>query len=165
MEKKKINYFKNILLKMKNDLQNEIDSFANEEGQSLKDSSSELSSYDNHPADQGSETYEREKDMGLRDNTLSLLKQVDSSLEKIESGNFGICKECGKKIDIERLKVIPYTDLCRECSKNTALYQGRPVEEDLLKKNLRQHFHDEYDYNVENAWQDVSRYGTSDNEQ
>jgi RNA polymerase-binding transcription factor DksA len=33
------------------------------------------------------------------------LKNIDSALEKIKNGKYGMCENCGKKIPIERLKV------------------------------------------------------------
>jgi DnaK suppressor protein len=36
-------------------------------------------------------------------------------LRKIEDHTFGICEVCGQKIDIERLKSRPVTELCISC--------------------------------------------------
>lgn len=51
----------------------------------LRDSIGELSTYDNHPADVGSETYEREKDTGLREQAGYVLREIESALEKIDN--------------------------------------------------------------------------------
>ncbi|HHY39150.1 MAG TPA: hypothetical protein GX507_09530 [Clostridia bacterium] len=50
----------------------------------LRDSIGELSTYDNHPADVGSETYDREKDAGLREQAGYILREIRSALEKID---------------------------------------------------------------------------------
>jgi len=43
------------------------------------------------------------------------LKDVEKSLEKIESGEYGFCKYCKKEINPERLKVRPASGSCIEC--------------------------------------------------
>jgi len=45
--------------------------------------------------------------------------EVDEALHRIETGQFGICTNCGKNIQIERLEAKPYASLCIHCrSKN-----------------------------------------------
>lgn len=53
---------------------------------SLQDSFNELSSYDNHPADLGSETFEREKDLGLLDRLRIRRRNIEHALERMERG-------------------------------------------------------------------------------
>ncbi|WP_255361587.1 MULTISPECIES: TraR/DksA C4-type zinc finger protein [unclassified Candidatus Frackibacter] len=133
---------------------------------SLRESTSELSNYDNHPADQALNTYEREKDLGLRDNEYQLLKQVDDALEQLEEGNYGVCEYCQKKIDPERLEAVPYTTYCRDCREAhdlTANTTDRPIEEDTLAPYGRA-FKDDTDnvgFDAEDSWQAVAQYGTS----
>ncbi len=59
------------------------------------------------------------------DNRLSLehslelkLKDVNSALEKITAGNYGVCEKCGKQIEGERLAVAPEARLCINCNQN-----------------------------------------------
>jgi YteA family regulatory protein len=85
---------------------------------SLSDQSdevSELSDYDNHPADAASETFEREKDLAIDENLDDLISRVERALEKIDAGNYGVCDRCGKEISRERLKVLPHATFCVEC--------------------------------------------------
>ena len=91
------------------------------------DSLGELSLYDNHPADVGTETFERGKDIGLWDNIQRLETQVDRALKKLGSGTYGICEHCGQKIDPARLEILPWATLCYHWEgrrKNTA---GQPT--------------------------------------
>ncbi len=44
----------------------------------------------------------------------SLLK-IDESLRKLREGSYGICEDCGGEISAERLKVMPFAILCRDC--------------------------------------------------
>ncbi len=66
--------------------------------QSLSASISEFSTYDNHPADVASETYERGKDLALRGQQDYILSQIDAALERIDEGSFGWCIDCGAPI-------------------------------------------------------------------
>lgn len=92
----------------------------------------ELSSYDNHPADMGTELYDREKDRALNVHASEELEKVRKALEKIEDGSYGVCEECGKEIPFERLEAIPYTTLCVDDAVQE-IPDDRPVEDDLLK--------------------------------
>jgi RNA polymerase-binding protein DksA len=79
------------------------------------ESTSELSDYDNHPADVATETFEREKSFTLEGNIEDLLYKIDSALKRIENNTYGNCLICGGKISPERLDAIPYADLCLDC--------------------------------------------------
>ncbi len=43
------------------------------------------------------------------------LEEVNSALEKIKQGKYGICEKCGKKIDKERLLAFPTAKFCLDC--------------------------------------------------
>lgn len=75
----------------------------------------DLADYDNHPADQGTETFERTKDLALDENLDRLLESIDNALRKIEAGTYGICDRCGSDIKPERLKALPYATFCVDC--------------------------------------------------
>jgi RNA polymerase-binding protein DksA len=45
-----------------------------------------------------------------------VLEQVQAALERIDSGSFGVCENCGQEIGDERLKAIPYAALCIRCA-------------------------------------------------
>jgi len=70
---------------------------------------------DNHPADQGTNTLDREVDLGLKDNTLIMLTEVNDALERLESGRYGICEHCGEEIKENRLEVVPAARFCTRC--------------------------------------------------
>ena len=75
----------------------------------------ELSTYDDHPADLASETFEREKDLALEGNIQDLLDKVNTALEKIEDGTYGLCDSCGVEINPNRLEALPWASLCLNC--------------------------------------------------
>lgn len=128
----------------------------------------EDSTVDNHPADLGSEMFEREKDLGLRSNAVRRLRDIDIAMERMESGQYGLCMECGRPIPEERLEVFPSALTCIECQ--TAREAGpdrfhRPVEEQVLNPPWGRSFRDgtgDPGYDGEDAWQEVASYGTSE---
>lgn len=65
--------------------------------------------------EEGSETYEREK--ALRNFTAEEkeIEGINIFLEKIRDGTYGVCQECKKPIDPERLNAVPLTELCERC--------------------------------------------------
>lgn len=77
---------------------------------------SELADYDpNHPGDAGTDTFERTKDFAIDENNREILRQIEDALRKIEDGTYGTCDRCGREINPDRLKAIPYASLCIEC--------------------------------------------------
>lgn len=65
--------------------------------------------------DQATAETDRNFMLRLRDRERLLLKKIDEAIEKIENNTFGICEECGNKIDIKRLEARPVTTLCIDC--------------------------------------------------
>lgn len=51
----------------------------------------------------------------LRGREQRLLKKIDEAIERIDSGTFGICEDCGLEIDVKRLEARPVTTMCIEC--------------------------------------------------
>ena len=40
---------------------------------------------------------------------------IDQALQRLETGTYGVCMSCGKRIPLARLDVRPYADRCLEC--------------------------------------------------
>jgi YteA family regulatory protein len=119
LEQDKLIYFRSLLQGEKRRILDNLSSLEEaEEIGSLKDTLQELSMYDNHPADIGTETFERSKDIGYKDLFQRLLKEVEDAMGRIEEGNYGICKGCGKEIPEERLEAVPFTTFCYQCRKS-----------------------------------------------
>ena len=85
-----------------------------EENVSQKDAVGELSSYDNHPADMGTELYEREKDHTLTELASEQLAEINEALHAMEEGTYGLCETCSEAIPFERLEIIPEASKCME---------------------------------------------------
>ncbi len=73
---------------------------------------SELSSVDQHPAEQATETFEREKDLSIENNIRDLLRKIEGALKRMDAGTYGLCERCGKPIEKARIKALPYAELC-----------------------------------------------------
>ena len=74
---------------------------------SESDELSELSDYDQHPADTGSETFEREKDLSILDSLESELSELEAALQRIDDGTYGVDEISGEPIAPERLEAFP----------------------------------------------------------
>ncbi|WP_018922092.1 TraR/DksA C4-type zinc finger protein [Salsuginibacillus kocurii] len=131
---------------------------------SLQETTSELSSYDNHPGDSATELYEREKDQAIAQHEGEELEDIDKALQAINNNTYGSCEICGKDIPQERLEVIPTTLRCVEHASHEPIRDRRPVEEDNLKADPIASSHEEEHvmFDAEDAWQSVSRYGSSE---
>lgn len=129
------------------------------------DAVGELSSYDNHPGDTATETYEREKDLALNEHAKQELHEIEEALQAIAHSTYGTCKVCGADIPFERLQAVPTTLYCREHSPSQDIPKHRPVEENVLHHPFGQYDYDDTEttgYDAEDSWQDVARYGTSE---
>ncbi len=152
-----ISGIRNKLLEEKKNLQERIQGIEESElHESLSSSLSELSAYDNHPGDIGSEVFERSKDFALREKALITIKAIDIALARIDNGTYGSCEACGSEIPAERLEAVPYTTLCINCKKEVEskpLENSRPVEEAVMRDIYAKPYDDEQD-SVEADWED-----------
>ena len=80
----------------------------------LDESTSELSIADNHPADIGTETFEREKAVSMIDDIDRQLEDAEHALHRLQDGTYGICEGCGSPIPSERLEAQPAARFCVE---------------------------------------------------
>jgi len=71
------------------------------------DGAGELAAYDQHPADNASDTFEREKDLSILEGLEHELAEIEAALERIENGTYGIDESTGEPIEPERLEAMP----------------------------------------------------------
>jgi RNA polymerase-binding transcription factor DksA len=99
----------------------------------LRERAGELSLYDQHPADFGSESGEREKQFLLASVEGRRLYEIDEALQRLyrTPEEFGVCAVCGEAIGRERLDVVPETTLCaRHARERDAGADAEPREAD-----------------------------------
>lgn len=134
-------------------------------GDSQRVQTGELSTYDNHPADLGTEMYEREKDIALNENAERHLTDVNEALSRMEEGTYGLCRTCGAPIPFDRLQALPTASYCVEHVPDPHASDRRPVEEEILAPPYGRTSLDELDeqnqFDGEDAWQIVESWGTS----
>ncbi len=62
---------------------------------------------------------EREGDEVLEDlgaAGLQEIRMIEAALDRIASGDYGVCVTCGERISDARLDALPYTPKCRDCA-------------------------------------------------
>ncbi|HVF75821.1 MAG TPA: TraR/DksA C4-type zinc finger protein [Acidimicrobiales bacterium] len=88
--------------------------FADLNAESQEESLAELSSLDQHPADVGTETFEREKDLAILENVEAELADIEHAIRRLDEGTYGTCEACSKPIDDARLEAMPAARFCVE---------------------------------------------------
>ena len=117
MDKNKLQFFRGKLVNEKRKIIESINRKSMKEFGAADAYYGEISGYDNHPADIGTEVFMMEQDKGFKNKLNDNVYEIDESLEAIKNGSYGICNNCEKKINEERLELIPYLKTCIDCSK------------------------------------------------
>jgi RNA polymerase-binding transcription factor DksA len=89
-----------------------LSSEAGEESGAERDALSELSLADQHPADLGTEMFEREKDLSILERVDAELADIDRALKRADEGTYGTCEACGRPISKARLEAKPEARFC-----------------------------------------------------
>jgi DnaK suppressor protein len=71
--------------------------------------------FDEESGEGGTVAVDRERDLALSAQALEAVEEIDAALEKIASGKYGICENCGQLIAKARLEALPYARLCIAC--------------------------------------------------
>lgn len=69
--------------------------------------SGDLTHYDQHPADQASEMFEREKDLAILQGLEVDLAEIEAALRRLDEGTYGVDEVTGDPIDPARLEARP----------------------------------------------------------
>ncbi len=168
LTKKQLQELEEYLQQEKQELEKHFKASGNGPGMedSLRASTGELSSYDNHPADVGTETFERSRDMAVDDNLNNRLEQIEQALGRIGDSSYGHCSVCGTEIPYERLEAVPYTSYCVDHTPERNISDYRPVEEGVITPppkgagENRQRNAGRFD--DAEAWHTLEEYGNSD---
>lgn len=172
MDKEKLTFFKEKLKKEKIRV-NEIIEQLKDNGMTKYNSevASELSFYDNHPADMATEVSEIAIGRALEANEISMLDKINDALRYIDEGSYGKCKSCGKDIDEERLEFLPYAENCINCQDvisdiKTFNSNQRVVEESVIGKpfgdGFNHHSKGEVGFDGEDSYQAVESFNKLD---
>jgi RNA polymerase-binding protein DksA len=55
----------------------------------------------------------------LDNDAQQMVMQIDTALARIEEGAYGTCTACGEQIAEQRLKALPFAELCIRCAERS----------------------------------------------
>jgi RNA polymerase-binding transcription factor DksA len=116
MTKAELAGYRQNLLDLGNRLSGDVSSLADEAHDADEQASGNLSHVPIHPADLGTEAYERQLTQDLLENEKQTLAEIVAALERIKEGSFGRCEGCQHEIPEARLQALPYTRYCVKCA-------------------------------------------------
>jgi RNA polymerase-binding transcription factor DksA len=94
---------------------------------SSKEDSGDLSSYGQHMADAGTDTFDRDFALSLVSSEQEALSEIDAAIKRIHDGTYGTCEITQKPISKDRLLAVPFTRYSAEAQKDIERnrYRGR----------------------------------------
>lgn len=67
--------------------------------------------------DLGGDAHDEETQFKILEIESAEIGQIDMALERITQGTFGLCEACEKPITADRLRALPFTNLCIACKR------------------------------------------------
>jgi DnaK suppressor protein len=67
------------------------------------------------PNDRASQESDMSLELRNRDRERKLIKKIDETIQRIDSGEYGYCDSCGIEIGLKRLEARPTATLCIDC--------------------------------------------------
>lgn len=102
------------LLTERDRTQEDLETALEEESRPPAESSGSLSRYPSHPADAASDADEAHTDFLVAERSTERLNLIDAALDRLREHpeSYGRCEVCGEPIDLERLRMVPWTRHC-----------------------------------------------------
>jgi len=113
LDKKKLEYYKKLLLGLKESFVHDIKNMTDNSGAQANEST-DVSGHVQHMADVATDMYDKEFSLGLASKDREVLLKIEQALKRIGEGTYGFCLGTGKAIPQARLKAIPYAEYCLE---------------------------------------------------
>ena len=107
MSAKQLEHFRKILVQLKMELSADIDKTVH----TMQDEPTVFAD----PNDRASQESEMALELRNRDRERKLIRKVEETLMKIDSGEYGYCDGCGIEIGLKRLEARPTAFLCIDC--------------------------------------------------
>ncbi|QRM19946.1 RNA polymerase-binding protein DksA [Dechloromonas sp. TW-R-39-2] len=107
MSAKQLAHFRKILETLKKELGEDIDRTVH----TMQDEATVFAD----PNDRASQETDIAIELRNRDRERKLIKKIDETLGRIESGDYGFCDKCGVEVGIKRLEARPTATLCIDC--------------------------------------------------
>ncbi len=115
MNPKQVEYFRQKLLKWRQDLIDESQETINNLRGEVRDVGDE--------AERASRETENSLELRTRDRYRKLLGKIDQALSRIDDGSYGYCEETGEEIGLARLEARPIATLCLDAQERWELKQ------------------------------------------
>ena len=107
MNAKQLTHFRKILEGIKVELGQDIDRTVH----TMQDEATVFAD----PNDRASQESDMALELRNRDRERKLIKKIDETIAKIDSGDYGYCDSCGIEIGLKRLEARPTATLCIDC--------------------------------------------------
>ena len=117
--------------KLKKQLEQELQEIEKQLEESERPQATELSNYDNHPADNASDLTDQLTEMAMDEHREDTVEEIKKALQAMADGTYGKCVVCGEEIPLGRLEAMPKALTCVEHAEQKE-ENLRPVEEDVL---------------------------------
>jgi len=110
-------YYK-LLVELREHLTGQIDQHSEDTlKRSSKDDAGDLSSYGQHMADAGTDTFDRDFALSLVSSEQEALSEIEAAIKRITDGSYGVCEVTGQAIAKARLLAVPFTRYSAEAQK------------------------------------------------
>ncbi|HZP58875.1 MAG TPA: TraR/DksA C4-type zinc finger protein [Opitutaceae bacterium] len=107
-----------LLLDLRSHLLGQLDQHTEETlKRSTKEDTGDLSSYGQHMADAGTDTFDRDFALSMVANEQEALSEIEAAIQRIHDGTYGVCEVTAKPISKERLLAVPFTRYSAEAQK------------------------------------------------
>lgn len=118
--KSDLNFFRELIIEKIREANNELVSIE----ERLIDTTSgdypdEDATYSMHMAEQGTDAMEREKAFLFASRERKFISHLEDAMQRIASGNYGICINCENLIDKGRLEAVPHARMCVNCKNDS----------------------------------------------
>ena len=107
MSSKQLTHFRTILETLKVELMSDIERTVH----TMQDEATVFAD----PNDRASQETDIAIELRNRDRERQLIKKIEETIDRIESGDYGYCNGCGVEIGIKRLEARPTATLCIDC--------------------------------------------------
>jgi RNA polymerase-binding transcription factor DksA len=107
-----------LLIELRNHVTGQLDQHTEDTlKRSSKEDAGDLSSYGQHMADAGTDTFDRDFALSLVSSEQEALSEIEAAIQRIKAGTYGICEITQKPIAKERLLAVPFTRYSAEAQK------------------------------------------------
>lgn len=121
MQTAQLDKLRDRLLKMQTRLEGELQRSDDARVEQVN-AAGELSNHPTHKGDHDSEGFDAE--IAVNQTLRRELDEVNDALERIRTGQYGMCTRCGQEISAARLDALPQTPVCIDCARETEAQGG-----------------------------------------